>query len=341
MGSTQDWKPSDVPAQNEMTQAEHDALYDLALLYMKEKFQYLPQAKEYLQNGIPADRAAGLVGDETLLVADGSNDPKRQTERVLLYVGRRTISKQGCAGCHDIPGFEDAKPIGTALADWGRKDPARLAFEQIDEYVTHHAWPHTGKAKGKSGEPAKTDVHGDAAPADMEFALEELPSTEGWLMEKLMGHEREGFLWQKLREPRSYDFKKTENKGYTERLRMPQFNFTEDEIESVMTFVLGLVAEPPAPQYVASYSNNPREKAIIAGTKMVEQFNCTGCHQLDFQRWDVAYKSGELGNWVKVGRLSVRAAALHAGRDQRFEEGRSPRPDARAALRSAAGRCQG
>ena len=44
-------------------------------------------------------------------------------------------------------------------------------------------------------------------------------------MEKLLGHEREGFLWQKLREPRSYDFKKTENKGYNERLRMPQFTF--------------------------------------------------------------------------------------------------------------------
>ena len=160
-------------------------------------------------------------------------------------------------------------------------------------------------------------------------------------MEKLLGHEREGFIWQKLREPRSYDFKKTENKGYNERLRMPQFNFTEDEIEAVMTFVLGLVAEPPASQYVASYSNNPREKAIIAGTKMVEQFNCTGCHQLDFQRWDVAYKSGELGNWVKTDDYPFELPHFTQDGDQRFEEGRSPRPDARAALRPAAGRCQG
>ncbi len=50
-------------------------------------------------------------------------------------------------------------------------------------------------------------------------------------MEKLLGHEREGFLWQKLRAPRSFDFQKTENKGYNERLRMPQFNFSEDDIE--------------------------------------------------------------------------------------------------------------
>ncbi len=298
MQSTQDWKPGDVPPQYELTAEEHDALYDLALLYLKEKFPYLPTAKEYLKSGIPVDRAAGLQGDETLLVSDGSVDERRQTERVLLYVGRRTISKQGCTGCHDIAGFEDAKPIGTALADWGRKDPAHLAFEQIDEYITHYAWPRVNKGKAKSGVEAATGPN--AAPENIDFALEELPPTQGWLVEKLMGHEREGFIWQKLRQPRSYDFKKTENKGYTERLRMPQFNFTEDEIEAVMTFVLGLVAEPPAPQYIASYNNNPREKAIIAGTKMVEQFNCTGCHQLDFPRWDVAYKSGELGNWVKT-----------------------------------------
>jgi len=58
---------------------------------------------------------------------------------------------------------------------------------------------------------------------------------------------------------------------------------------------LGLVSEPPAEQYLASYKDNPRERAIISGTKMVEQFNCAGCHQLDFQRWDVAFKPGELG----------------------------------------------
>jgi len=115
-------------------------------------------------------------------------------------------------------------------------------------------------------------------------------------MDKLLGHEREGFIWQKLRAPRSFDFRKTENKGYNERLRMPQFPFKQDEIEAVMTFVLGLVSEPPAAQYLATYTNRPRERAIIAGTKMIEQFNCTGCHQLDFQRWDIAFRPGELGS---------------------------------------------
>ena len=37
-----------------------------------------------------------------------------------------------------MPGFETAKPIGTALNDWGKKDPERLAFEDADAYVRDH-----------------------------------------------------------------------------------------------------------------------------------------------------------------------------------------------------------
>ena len=56
----------------------------------------------------------------------------------LNYVGRRTISRYGCYGCHDIPNFETARPIGTTLQDWGRKDTSRLAPEHIDEYLEEH-----------------------------------------------------------------------------------------------------------------------------------------------------------------------------------------------------------
>ena len=263
---------------------------------------------------------------------------------MLKYVGRRSISKYGCSGCHDIPGFEDAKSIGTSLADWGRKDPARLAFEQVGEYITKHAWPKGKESGGSSQESGKENLAharmptvGNAAPEDLEYAIaHDLPPTEGWLMEKLLGHEREGFIWQKLHAPRSYDFKKTENKGYNERLRMPQFPFKEDEIEAIMTFVLGLVAEPPASQYVASYSNNPRERAIIAGIKQVEQFNCTGCHQLDFERWDVAFKSGEMGVAVEPKDYPFELPHFTPERNRQVRTARSPWPFPRAALWPAA-----
>jgi hypothetical protein len=312
MQSTGDWKPKNVPAEAQWSAADRKALYDLALLHLKDKFP-VERAKKYLEEGIPLDRAVGIKGDEASLVRSGPADKSEQAQidRMLSYVGRRTVSKYGCSGCHDIPGYEDAKPIGTALADWGRKDPSKLAFEQIATYMTHHAWPkkesggksahgatsgHGGSHHGGNGSHDSEDhAHGHIDHDNLQYELEQLSSNEGWLMEKLLGHEREGFIWQKLREPRSYDFKKTETKSYNERLRMPQFRFSEEEVEAVMTFVLGLVAEPPAPQYLASYANKPREKAIVEGTKVIEKFNCGGCHQLDFDTWDIAFRPGELG----------------------------------------------
>jgi hypothetical protein len=299
MQSTGDWKPENVPAEAQWSQADRKALYDLALLHLKDKFPE-ERAKKYLEEGIPLDRAVGIKGDEASLVRSGAADKSEQAQidRMLTYVGRRTISKYGCSGCHDIAGYEDAKPIGTALADWGRKDPSKLAFEQVSTYITHHAWPSKksgGKAAHGGGHEPDDHAHGQIDHDNLHFEIEELAPNEGWLMEKLLGHEREGFIWQKLREPRSYDFKKTETKTYNERLRMPQFRFTQEETEAVMTFVLGLVSEPPAPQYLATYANKPREKAIVEGTKVVEKFNCGGCHQLDFASWDIAFKPGELG----------------------------------------------
>ena len=84
------------------------------------------------------------------------------------------------------------------------------------------------------------------------------------------GH-REGFLWQKLAEPRSYDFKKTENKRYNERLRMPKFPFNEADREAVMTFVLGLSPIRRATKYL--YRPDTHREALDqgpAGTRQVQ-----------------------------------------------------------------------
>ncbi len=198
----------------------------------------------------------------------------------LLYVGKRTIARLGCSGCHDIPGFEDAKPIGTGLADWGRKEPSKLAFEQVVQYLQQQ---HE-LAQDESG------VHLGHSPIDPH----DMGDFEGYGMEALLHHERDGFIWQKLREPRSFDYQTTENKPYTDRLRMPKFNFTEDQIDSVMTFVLGLVAEPPAAQYV--YKGDPRRQAIQKGQRVITEFNCASCHTLGMETWEFSYDPATFEN---------------------------------------------
>lgn len=91
--------------------------------------------------------------------------------------------------------------------------------------------------------------------------------------QQLEAGNRTGFIYQKLTEPRSYDYLKTENKRYNERLRMPQFPFSVEDREDVITFVLGLVADPPANKFV--YKPDARAEAMIAGRQVLDKFNCT------------------------------------------------------------------
>ena len=306
-----------------------------------------------------------IKGDEIELVgiAEGELDAGEWKNRKLNYLGRKSITRYGCYGCHDIPNFEQARPIGTALQDWGKKDRSRLAFEHIHEYLHHHGQADLGVkvaaldaksiARLKVEHPAGvrvTKTSGGSlqmddmvlsldgtAVADVEQYQELLTSTivgsevavgvwrggheqtiklkadsslldrvedgigraerhefkagdkdeerelsAAFYVESLLHHGRPGFLWQKLRQPRSYDYKMIETKPYDDRLRMPKFPFSEDDIDAIATFVLGLTAEPPAPEYM--YNPSGAAGARIRGEQLIEKFNCSGCHMLELPK---------------------------------------------------------
>jgi mono/diheme cytochrome c family protein len=89
--------------------------------------------KERLTN--PEDRLSNLTRD----AEERRLEKGKVTKEVLLwYIGKKAIGKQGCFACHDIPGFESAKPIGTALNEWGKKDADRLAFEDSEVFAREH-----------------------------------------------------------------------------------------------------------------------------------------------------------------------------------------------------------
>lgn len=274
-----DWTPQPAPALNE------GALDDLTKIYLSASFSEA-QIGGILEDGISNDLSPDIKGDERMLLRGDEWTKEKLERQKLLYIGRRSISRMGCTGCHDIPGFEDAKPIGTGLADWGRKDTSKLAFEMIVEYLRERppGESHAHTDSGDHDDAAETHAH---ATAEHHLDPGEMDPDTGFFVEALLHHQREGFMWQKLREPRSYDFKKTENKSYVERLRMPKFNFDQRQIEEVMTFVLGLVAEPPAAKYV--YSASPRRKAIVEGERLLTKFNCVGCHTVKTQTWEFDY----------------------------------------------------
>lgn len=264
------------PAKYEGLPKNSEGLNELAVLYMS-KVLTKDQVDSVMKDGwYPETNLAAIKGDEVELFTGKKGEGKPLSEdQLMTYVGRRTISRYGCYGCHDIPGFDKARPIGTGLQNWGRKAKNKLALEHIAEYLHHH------------GEPDGSSTH-DRVERAMKLSLndgfkdpitKETETSHAFFYEQVMHGERAGFLWQKLRAPRSYDYRKIETKGFDERLRMPKFPFNERQIEAISTFVLGLVAEPPAEKYV--YTPTGPAKARIDGEKLITKYNCAGCHVLE------------------------------------------------------------
>jgi cytochrome c551/c552 len=300
-----DWKP-EAATTADLTADEKAALNDLTTVWLSASFPRL-RAERFAKEGIPVELASTVKVDEKMLVGNFKDNPNELVPRQLEYIARRSIGRYGCFGCHDIPGYETAKPIGTPLANWGRKDTSQLAFENIDEFLathgqyipnrnrgeipgtsaTHEAMHHTA-GKGMAASGMSSSPGGEHAEQEGLNPLDDkYDASTGYFLQSISSHERNGFLWQKLRMPRSFDYETTKTKRYDERLRMPKFPFNDEEREAVMTFVLGLTSEAPASKYI--YQPNPRQKAIVEGRHVLEKYNCAGCHILDMERWDIAF----------------------------------------------------
>ncbi len=219
--------------------------------------------KLYVEKSGTFKKADGKSESVALSEVDDYVTHRLGLEEKLLYLGERTISRLGCFGCHTIPGFENAKPIGTGLSDWGVKSPARLDYGHIREYLEEQAPDGDGTRDG----------------------------TDLFYQEKVTHETRMGFLFQKLHRPRSFDYlKKNEKyKPWDDRLRMPQFAWANDPqaIEEVMTFVLGLTNERVAARYLPKTHYTPTQTAVARGAKVVSRHNCTGCHVLEMPRFTI------------------------------------------------------
>ena len=276
----------------EKTNVDVKALNDLVRVYLSNAVTGAEVEKTFAEHRfvkVPSE----IKGDEIELALEPGGEKvsdDKWLDMKLNYIGRRTISQYGCYGCHEIPGFESSRPIGTTLQDWGRKDRTKLALEHIEEFLHHHGEPD-GSSTHKAVADALQNKESDTFKSKEE---EEAGMRKAFFYESLAHHGRAGFLWQKLRHPRSYDYEKLETKGYHERLRMPRFPFSEEQIEAVATFILGLVAEPPKESY--QFRPDGAKGAIVEGERVLQKYNCAGCHMLELpeftfgmdpEKWDI------------------------------------------------------
>ncbi len=96
----------------------------------------------------PAETDPATLDDVTLeLLRNNSTDIEAReklknmsTEQKNLFAGERLISRYGCFGCHNIPKFERAQPIGTELTEAGSKLISQLDFGFLPIEHERHAW---------------------------------------------------------------------------------------------------------------------------------------------------------------------------------------------------------
>ena len=164
----------------------------------------------------------------------------------LKEKGRVLIKQYGCAGCHEIKGFEEEQRIGKELTVEGATPIERLDFA----LQTHNA---------EQGEDP-LELHKDQPH-------------KPWYNHK-------GFFERKITRPSIYDVGK--EKDPKDKLRMPQPYLTEEWRVALTTFLLGSVGQEGAnvPSTLFFTPQDQRRQDIQNGWWVIKKYNCQGCHQL-------------------------------------------------------------
>ena len=181
------------------------------------------------------------------------DDPK------LAEEGKAEIKQYGCAGCHEIKGFEDEQRIGKELTTEGATPLERLDFALLTQDAEY------------GRDPLK--LH----PKDKE--------TE-W-------YNHRGFFEHKLTDPSIYDRGKSQYLEPKDRLRMPKPFLTEEWRTSLTTLLLGSMGAEGAnvPKSLFYMPADERRQDIQNGWWVIKKYNCMGCHVLQPGQTSQVYKN--------------------------------------------------
>jgi len=177
----------------------------------------------------------------------GYADASFMDDANLKEKGRLLIKQYGCAGCHEIQGFEDEQRIGKELTVEGATPIERLDFALQTKHAEEGLDPLKLRPDQKEEKP--------------------------WYNHK-------GFFEHKITQPSIYDEGK--EKDQKDRLRMPKPYLTPEWRTALTTFLLGSVGSEGAnvPSSLFYNPEDQRRQDIQNGWWVVKKYNCIGCHQL-------------------------------------------------------------
>ena len=129
--------------------------------------------------------------------------------------------------------------------------------------------------------PIGTDLtqEGSKDPHRLDFGLIDIEKT------------KQSWFKQKLLDPRIFDHGKI--KTADEKLRMPNFYFTDTEADAVTVALMGFVKDRPDPSRMSP--RTPERLFVEEGQKLVRQFNCQGCHLIEGEGGTI---KGSIADWL-------------------------------------------
>lgn len=189
--------------------------------------------------------------------------PMPLSDKRLMYVGHKSISHYGCYACHTIPGFAEASPPGTELSIWAEKPVTQLDFAFYD-----HAFDDMRHDKN--------DVFGTLYPHNAEM-LNYLSPTPDHMPEQItLTHA--AFAKHKMLNPRLWDREKL--KRPYDKLKMPNYYFTEEEAEALTTYLLSRLPARVTEDLSVDYAGSTAGP-VARGRKLTRELNCVACHEIE------------------------------------------------------------
>jgi len=228
-----------------------------------------------------------LAGPPSYPDASYMDDPN------LKGKGHALIKQYGCAGCHEIKGFEEEQRIGKELTVEGATPIERLDFALL----THDA--------EKGHEPAMPASEGEANHANTEANAEH--EGKPWYNHK-------GFFEHKLADPSIYD--RGKEKDPKDRLRMPKPFLTPEWRNALTTLLLGSVGTEGSnvPRSLFYEPEDQRRQDVQNGWWVIKKYNCVGCHQIQVGQksvlMDVPYYQTPEGKDLLPPRLTSEGARV-------------------------------
>ena len=159
------------------------------------------------------------------------------TNKETARKGEELIGQYGCFGCHKIMGMEGMSKIGVELDEVGSKHIHLFDFGLLEKEILEGVGLH--------------NAHENISKA------------------------RRAWFTEKLSDPRQFD--EGRYKRPKDKLKMPDFGLSAEEIESLSILLTGMREDTLPENYIAELTDE--KKYLIEGKRVIDKYNCMGCHQ--------------------------------------------------------------